>query len=509
MKLKELNLGSIDAKNELLTDTPEERERFISAFVVPPSLDINKYISGSRYFVTGLKGTGKTALLRYISICIEENTQIGAHFILFKSQLNEDMRKDFTRAGRESTVETNTNDFPSDDYESVWRWFIYRKILSICGSGDFELFQKNHEYEIFSSLILSPIEEQSRSIKNLIPKLKKGNIEISKDPKILFDFEWDSSGKTQLQFNKLVEKADDAFEALLPGHDRVNLFFDELELNNNTKKQYERDSKLIRDLIVTIEKINASFKKRGISITLYAAIRSEVQNSVRALGKEINKSLGDFGTEIVWSRAGIDLNKQPLLNVITKRLHSNIIPPTEYKESHAEEVWNKFFTTSIQGRDIREYILHNSWYRPRDIVRLLKIAQDQHPEEESFKHHVFDSIRKKYSEQSWIEITEELKTKYKDNEIEAIKRLLYGFKQYFSFVELRERAETQSELYMEVSDFLKQRKVQEVLSDLYRVGVIGNYKEKQFRFSFRGDDEILLEQQCFVHHALKAHLSIQ
>lgn len=121
MKLKELNLGSIDAKNELLTDTPEERERFISAFVVPPSLDINKHISGSRYFVTGLKGTGKTALLRYISIRIEENTQTGTHFILFKSQLNEDMRKDFARAGRESTVETNTNDFPSDDYESVWR----------------------------------------------------------------------------------------------------------------------------------------------------------------------------------------------------------------------------------------------------------------------------------------------------------------------------------------------------------------------------------------------------
>lgn len=70
----------------------------------------------------------------------------------------------------------------------------------------------------------------------------------------MFDFEWDSSGKTQLQFNKLVKKADDAFEALLPGNDRINLFFDELELNNNTRKQYERDSKLIRDLIVTIEK---------------------------------------------------------------------------------------------------------------------------------------------------------------------------------------------------------------------------------------------------------------
>lgn len=54
----------------------------------------------------------------------------------------------------------------------------------------------------------------------------------------------------------------------------------------------------------------------------------------------------------------------------------------------------------------------------------------------------------------------------------------------------------------------------EILRDLYRIGVIGNYSndslsgKKKFRFSFRGDDDILLNQKIYIHNALKAHLSI-
>ena len=35
----------------------------MSAFVVPPALTIEKYISRDRYYIVGLKGTGKTALI--------------------------------------------------------------------------------------------------------------------------------------------------------------------------------------------------------------------------------------------------------------------------------------------------------------------------------------------------------------------------------------------------------------------------------------------------------------
>lgn len=515
MKLKDLNLGFIDAKNELLADSPEERKRFKAAFVVPPSLDIAKYTSGERYFVSGLKGTGKTALLRFISLKIEEETGISSSFVLFKTDLNEDLKKSFAQASRDSqtlqdtAVEANSIDFSGDDFENVWRWFIYRKLATVLQEEEVELFQHNSDYYDFLSVVSSPAQDQSTGLKALIPKIKKGKIEISKDPKIDLELEWDSKGIAKLQFNKLVEQADNKFDKLLPSSDGINIFFDELELNHNTKKQYDRDSRLIRDLIVTIEKINGLSKRKGLPLTIYSAIRSEVQNSVQSLGKEINKILSDFGTEIIWNRPGLDVHKQPLLNIITKRLYSNLYANQDYKEDLANNVWDIFFQSTVQGKDVREYILHNSWYRPRDIVRLLKIAQDQHPDEESFKHHVFDSIRKKYSEQSWIEITEELKSKYRSDDIEGIKRLFYGVKQHFTFNYIRERQEEIKQLYPEIEKLLSTYSIQEIISDLYRVGVIGNNENGRIRFSFRGDDEILLEQTCFIHNALKAHLSIK
>ena len=45
LKLKDIPLGTTDAKNEILSDTPEELTRFMKSFVMPPALTIEKYIS--------------------------------------------------------------------------------------------------------------------------------------------------------------------------------------------------------------------------------------------------------------------------------------------------------------------------------------------------------------------------------------------------------------------------------------------------------------------------------
>ena len=68
LQLKDIPLGSTDAKNELLSSTPEEMKRFLTSFVAPPALTIDKFLNRLKYYVVGLKGTGKTALLRYISL---------------------------------------------------------------------------------------------------------------------------------------------------------------------------------------------------------------------------------------------------------------------------------------------------------------------------------------------------------------------------------------------------------------------------------------------------------
>jgi hypothetical protein len=248
-------------------------------------------------------------------------------------------------------------------------------------------------------------------------------------------------------------------------------------------------------------------------LCLYAAIRSEVLTSVESLGKEINKPLTDFGSEILWNRPGLDDTSQPLLDIIERRINNARIERA-LEPFGSQKLWASYFPGSIHGQNPQQYILHNSWYRPRDIVRLLLAAQEQYPDDVSFSVQALEAIRKKYSTASWVEMTEELKAKYKAPDIDGIKYLFYGYKQVLSLAELTARANDIAEDHSEVKALLQKASVKQVLKDLYRIGAVGNIEKrsdgrsKKMRFSFRGDDEILFEQDIFVHNALRGHLSI-
>ncbi|WP_141227116.1 P-loop ATPase, Sll1717 family [Aeromonas caviae] len=511
LKLKDIPLGSTDAKNEVLSNTPEEIRRFLASFVTPPALTIEKFYSRQKYYIVGLKGTGKTALLRYISLKLEEDEKSVSSFVLFKSEVDEDLRRDFARAARVQLVAENAETYDSDDFETVWRWFIYRKIAALVQDGQIKPFQDNTNLSSFIALVSSEslTKPELSGVMRLVPNIRRGTIEISQSPKLGLEFDWDSNGRAKVNFNDLVRKADLAFQSLEPGTDILNLFFDELELNYGTVKQYQRDARLVRDLIVSVERMNADCKRRGYPVCLYAAVRSEVLNAVDALGKEINKPIADFGSVIQWNRPGFDATQQPLLSIIEQRIN-NARREVGLSVLESVEVWNEYFPRTINDQRPQVYILHNSWYRPRDVVRLLISVQDQYPHESKFILQGMEAVRKPYSTASWVELTEELKAKYKPVEIDGIKYLFYGYKQISTFSELSLRAEQTVDEHDATKQLLDRTPLREVLKDLFRIGAIGNidHRREKMRFSFRGDDEILFDHYIFVHNALRAHLSI-
>lgn len=510
LRLKDIPLGSTDAKNELLSSSPEEIKRFLTSFVSPPALTIEKFTSREKYYIVGLKGTGKTALLRYISLRLEEENSISS-FVLFKSDVDEDLRKDFSRAARVQIVTENSDSFEGDDFEAVWRWFIYRKIAAVIKDKHVESFQENAVLDTFRELVNSEalIKPERAGLMRLVPSIRKGNIEISHSPKLGLELEWDENGRAKVNFNDLVRRADQAFQDLTPDTQRLNIFFDELELSYGNGKQYQRDSRLVRDLIVSVEKLNAVAKSKGFAVCLYAAVRSEVLSSVDTLGKEINKPIADFGSAILWNRPGLDAAQQPLLSIVEQRIN-NARREARLPLLRSAELWHQYFPGTINNQRPQVYILHNSWYRPRDVVRLLISVQDQYPDETSFVLQGLEAVRKAYSTASWVEITEELKAKYKSEDINGIKYIFYGYKQISSLSDLIERADIVAKDHKETANLLEKVSVKELLKDLYRIGVIGNIDKhrERMRFSFRGDDEILLDNDIFLHNALRAHLSI-
>lgn len=514
LNLKDLYLGNIDAKHELLNNTEDERSRFSDSFFMPKNIVLEEYYMGNKYYITGLKGTGKTALLRYIGIRAENELNAKTSFILFKSDIREQDRKDFSKAARTVVANNTQNANDNIDYEDVWRWFFHRHIVETVQNRELDLFVNDKHWKKYVACVTAPnIGDEESGIKKVFPRLKRGNVEVNAgldgiSGGLGLEFDWEDDNKTKVRFSSIVKQADKLFEALTPSNDQLFVLLDELELTLGVSKQYVRDKKLIRDLIISIHSINTLCNNHNFKIRFISAIRSEVLTAVESSGKEINKIISDFGTPIVWHYSGGDITNHPILQIIVKRISASEKYHCANLDNSSEAIWNRYFPKQIQKKSTPLYILHLTWYRPRDVIRLLNLAKTQYPNETKFTHEVFDNTRKLYSTESWLELSEELRAIYTETEIDSIKRILYGFKNPFTYNDIKLHIESLKDMYDGVNDLLERYRVGEILSNLYRVGVLGN-TGKKVRFAHRGDDEILLDKFITIHRALWSYLSIE
>lgn len=431
IQLKDLTIGKTDAKNELIDNTPEQKELFVKNFLVPDNVNITDFTSGRKFYILGFKGIGKTALLHYIEIMIKsQNPNCASSFVLFKSEIDEDDLKKMGAASNSVVVEKNTNtdnDFPK--YLKPWKWFIHRQIAwraqQELKKGN-PIFINDKNWELYNKCVSSLDSHEPKWWQSLFPRVKKGNVKVEcktdfVNASVGLDLEWENKEEGLVKFNNLVDLADELFDKLTPTGSNLYLFIDELELSYTSKRQFIRDVQIIKDLILTVYRFNSNFKRSGLPIKIICAVRSEVRHAIGAYGNEINKPLHDFGVVLKWQQSGGNASDHPLIKMINKRINTSeqaLGVPT----SSQEQIWDKYFPKYVMNQDTKEYILRRTWLRPRDIIRMLNLAKDQFPEEESFTHQIFDAINKEYSSQSWEEMAEELSANYSSEEIDGIKK---------------------------------------------------------------------------------------
>jgi hypothetical protein len=114
-----------------------------------------------------------------------------------------------------------------------------------------------------------------------------------------------------------------------------------------------------------------------------------------------------------------------------------------------------------------------------------------------------------YSKQAWREIVAELAVKYTDTEQRAIHTIFTGFQRMFSFDELDSRIEDLSKQSKEVSNFMDNHEIINIVRDFYRVGIIGNCTAKGMRrFAAAGYGDITFGLKVIVHEGLWPHFSL-
>lgn len=252
--------------------------------------------------------------------------------------------------------------------------------------------------------------------------------------------------------------------------------------------------------------MNHLFKERQYKIKIITSVRSEVINSVYSHGYEINKPVEDYGVTVEWFQKGGSRESHPLLQLIENKIHAS----EKYNGVEiSENVWATYFSDTINGVDVRNYILSYSWYRPRDIIRMMRLVQDQWHSENRITQEMFDRAMQGYSEKMWNEIAEELTLCYNStNDIKAIKKFFSGIEVPFTLNYLNNRKKELSKVYQYVADFFERNQMIDFCEKMFEWGVIGN-SGKRMVFSFLGDRELNPLSDMILHKPLRNMFAVQ
>lgn len=509
LKFKDLYLGKIDAYNEFLEFGPEVCSEIFFEY---PNLDFDKMVDGSVYYICGDKGTGKTMLLKYIEARMQQSEDpVFTEFVRFKKDVDEDQRNQIKRASLpsqpfEEIIEKNIPTDVTINCVLAWQIYLIKLIVFRLNHTEYGVFDREDKNWKQLNTLLNAVyndADDDNVTKRILPKVKKGNIElnIGKYGKVDFELEWTDSDKKAATFTSIAKKALDLYAKLIPKENKIYILVDELELSLKRTKSYERDITLIRDLIFAIQYISEISKEHGFPVYLIAAVRNEVYKNVQAKGMEINKTIHDFSVQISWQQHGGDISNHPLLKMLEKRI--------QYSEIKAGlvptgNVWQEYFVQTIGNSriDVRNYILDQTWYKPRDIIRMFTAIQAVRGEKNTADQETFDTIRKDYSDESWTEFEESLTAKYSNTEVDGIRLALTGMSIPFELKDFIAQIDGKADTFVEVETLKNgSHKPNQILRDLYDLGVIGNYG-KVPRFIFKGDRDIDPMAPLTIHYPL-------
>ena len=515
-KIKDIYAGKPDAKDEIET---EGMDPFFENYVVPSNCNINAITDGSGAFVTGYKGTGKTAILFYIEKYLrKKDDSTLSSFIFFKGDYSDSKKQEMEiLAKRLTSIISIGNDvvLSGTDFEYIWRWLFYSRIIKDNQDYNYGIFENNDSWIQFEKK-MKQIDIGKRKGLSIPPKLSL-SLPISDtltqatiSPTFEIDFkdskmEESASYRTFIQ---IIDDADELFKNLKRTDIPYFIFVDELEAYFGDETVFKRDLRLIRDLIFTAKKMNMVFaQNKKVKTKIVCSVRTEIINAINrfVVTKELNKVISGFEVPLIWDYTNTNSYNHPIIKILTSRISYG-----EKKLGNSlseQEIIKKWFPEKIGSSDAATYILNNCWCKPRDIVRLITSAQNcLAADNSSFSQKTIDMSKKHYSQDSLTELKEELRALYSPEEINSIITCLTGFKRVFSIDELHQRVD---KYYPHI---IAKKNLSDILSDLYRIGFVGNHipETRFYRWQHKGDDGIILDGawKIIIHSALTSALSV-
>ena len=502
--IKDIYAGMPDAKDE---NNATMINQFFESFILPPGLNIDELLSGRKSIVTGYKGVGKTSVLFYLqNKAHERDASTCSSFIQFKSDYNEIKRSQLETVAKKLTaiVDVCGEIQPNKvEYLYIWKWVFFNRIVDDSIKFNSGLFEDNDDWRKFidsvKSIRFSGNEKGIISLSSLsitagfsskegVKIEGQANLEINKDMR---NFQ---------KFTEIVDKCEELFNNLKRTSIPYYVFVDELEAFYDDIDRFKRDLMLIRDLLFTIIRLNATEK-----VKIIVAVRTEILSTMgRWIStNELNKATLGYSVPIRWSYSNTTSTNHPIIKVLMRRI-SMATPGIDAN-------FYDWFPREMYGKDTVKFILDNCWNRPRDIVRLITVAQNDslHCNDTEFSQAAFDSFLKEYSKESFEEIKQELQTLYTPDEIRIAEQLFRGKPRCVYYSDMKSRAKKGS-----AARALWDKRGNDIVNDFYRAGVIGNINRQTnpytWRWEHKQDMDVLTDApwELVVHAALCKYWTI-
>lgn len=518
MKIRELNIGELDARFE---DINNFNDKYI---ILPDQISYEDIIANRNlYYLIGNKGTGKTALLLYISNKLKsEHPESVCSTILFKTKFDsiEKTRLESLNNQIFQTMEIDSTELISvNDFKNIWKLEIYFKIVYDNRKCNYTIFENNTNWHAYEDMVLrltstlgTDVEEKLQLF-NKIPKAiiydqDKNTLTISPEQ---IEYPTETSNISLQQFNNAIKILDIIFSTLTRQKSPYYICIDELETAFSSPS-FCRDIQMIHDWIEVVWYFNERIKQNNYeNMKLILSVRNEILNSIskNLFGDEINKKTGSFGKIIEWRTKHNPVNTPiknlytPVIQIMLKKI---MISSQEDSSIKSEDLYVKWFDTEIAGQDTAAFIYERTWGKPRDAVRFLSVAKQFADSKSHFDKQLLIDMQKTYSIECQKEIYEEMSACYSQDTVTALFESLDGYKASFSNTEYEEEARLSPELSSKFNSTL------DILKILFSFGIIGcrNEKSEINRWSYNGDQFIEGHGWRFiVHPGLKVALNLE
>lgn len=495
-----------DAKDEIMSG---QTDNFLACFIMPPELDVEKLLNGQKYLIMGYKGVGKTSVLYYLQNQAKKKTQnTCCSFMYFKSNFEEVRKSNMEVVSKKlmSLVDIKGDIQPKNiEYLHLWRWVFFKKIVDDSVEYKNVLFKQDRFWKEFVSKVNKiSFASQNKKIISLSSLSIDLEASLVDGASVKATADFNRIAQNESKFREMINIVDEC-EQLFKKITRTNvpyyIFTDELEAYYGDTELFKRDLTLIRDMLFTINRINSYGK-----VHIIAAVRNEILYAMDRFiqTNELNKITDGFGVPIKWSYSNTNSTEHPIIKILLKRI--------AVADNGQAPKYDDWFPEKLYNRDSVNYILDNSWCKPRDIVRLINAAQNDslHCCDCTFTQAVFDSLKKEYSKNSLTEIRQELQSLYTMEEIEMVIKLLRGGYAITTPEQIRKETIKGSK----ARQFWDERS-ENILEDLYRIGFWGNVNRTGahylWRWNHKGDTGVLIKDnwELAIHPALYNELSLQ